>query len=298
MAPAKYAILIAIDFYFNRSGADKSNHRDLRGCINDIKKSEAYLRQHHGMSDAHIKILQSSGQHADTEAIPIEPKHMWPTKANIVAAFNDTTERAQHEDWLFVHFAGHGTRKDSIYASLKGFKDGTGKDEALVAVDEALGNNALLRDVEIAVLLLKMIQKGLNVTILLDCCYSGGATRRNDDEQNSVVAFRGIDEHDLFPRSHCQEQFVIDFASKSMLGELFHSKLRDTATGPHWLKNGKGYTVFAACKSQEKSMEKYFHFDGKYYGLLTYHLFEILVGLSGSDLSQQRLHEILCAQFS
>ena len=50
-------------------------------------------------------------------------------------------------------------------------------DEALVPIDIGTTSGNYLRDLEVSYLLQAMVDKGLVVTLVLDSCHSGGATR-------------------------------------------------------------------------------------------------------------------------
>jgi hypothetical protein len=208
---------------------------------------------------------------------PYEPYDRWPTYENMVSAFRQITEVAQPSDQIYIHYSGHGGRTKTMLPSLKRH----GIDEALVPANIGLSDARYLRDVEMAYLLQEMVKKGLLVTLVLDCCHSGGLTRR---EENNI-AVRGLGTIDTTPRP--QESLV---ASEEDLARIWHN-----ATGSSgWLPKQKGYVLLAACLSYEKAYE--FAFDGKQKnGALTYWLLDALKQ-TRSGLTYKHLHDRIMAK--
>ena len=62
---------------------------------------------------------------------------------------------------MYIHFSGHGTRNEE-----------TG-DLSLVLLGEVSGIR-YLSGRELAALVDKMVKKRLHITLVLDCCFSGG----------------------------------------------------------------------------------------------------------------------------
>ncbi|KAF8538860.1 hypothetical protein BDD12DRAFT_840666 [Trichophaea hybrida] len=83
------------------------------------------------------------------------------------------TTEARPGDVVYIHYSGHGAQARTVYPELKGPNS---VDEALVPCDIHCGGR-YLRDFELAELLDIMVQKGLVVTIVLDSCHSGSASR-------------------------------------------------------------------------------------------------------------------------
>ena len=98
----------------------------------------------------------------------------WPTYKNMVATFEKITENSQRGDQLYIHYSGHGGRVKTLIPKIKGEN---GLDETLVPTDIGDPGTRYLRDIEMTKILKKMIDKNLIVTLVLDSCHSGGATR-------------------------------------------------------------------------------------------------------------------------
>jgi hypothetical protein len=184
-----YALLIGIDCYLPNQLPDGGSYKNLSGCIRDIRYVEDFLKLKLKMPPEQIFKLTASNV---GKPEPTEPPEKWPTYENMVAMFNHVTEVAEPGDQVYIHYSGHGGRVKTNYPQLKGEN---GIDEALVPTDIGNSTARYLRDIEIAKLLERMVDKKLVVTVILDSCHSGGATKGDDAE------IRGLDTIDETPRS-------------------------------------------------------------------------------------------------
>ncbi|KAF9781451.1 hypothetical protein IL306_013447 [Fusarium sp. DS 682] len=182
-------------------------------------------------------------------------------------------------DLVYVHFSGHGARATTVFQDLRttGNAAASGKavpvspvteDQSLVPCDILYGGS-YLRDLELAVLLQALVEKGLVVTVVLDCCHAGGAVR--GDEQ-----VRGIE--DVY-RSDPGIDTPINMTA-----------IRFWANQPSWLYEPQGFVVLAACLEQQKARER----SGN--GVLTKCLLEILrrgpLGLVSQALYNAVYHKV------
>jgi hypothetical protein len=179
-----------------------------------------------------------------------------PTYKNIVNTFGDVTAKATSNDFVYIHYSGHGRRVESIFKHLKSKHTNQLYDEAIVPTDIAINGGRYVRDVELHCLLHKMVQKNLKVFIVLDCCHSGGATRIFQPS----MALRGIIERD--------KTVLASDISMIPSDEL-------VAAWPSSQGGNVGYTSLAACKEQDSAYEKRFK-NGKVHGALTFSLLYLL----------------------
>lgn len=249
--PSLFALLVGCDVYLPNSTPEGS-YPSLRGCVQDATRVEQFLRTRGGLTDDRLVRLTST---AGPGGQPVEPPGRRPTYENIVRGFRDLTKRAKPGDHVYVHYSGHGGRCPTIVPAAKG---PAATDESLVPID--IGNTAAryVRDVEIAKLLQEMTDKGLVVTLVLDCCHSGGATRavRRADDPAGV---RGVDFVDRTERP--ADSLVLTAAELAApAGATRGLGAADPATG---------CVVLAACRPFELARE--FMFDGgPSQGALTY----------------------------
>ncbi|MCL1470029.1 caspase family protein [Argonema antarcticum] len=183
--PNFYALLIAIDFYFPNNLPD-GRYRNLKGCVRDINHVETYLKDTFNLTPDQIIKLTATA--SDNPEQPKEPPELLPTYENIVAKFKELTAKAKPQDQVYIHYSGHGGRAKTIYENIK-FSGGL--DETLVPTDIGLPNSRYLRDLEFAKLLDEMVQKELVVTLVLDSCHSGGATREIEKIETDDWNVRG-----------------------------------------------------------------------------------------------------------
>ncbi|KAI0487750.1 caspase domain-containing protein [Xylaria cf. heliscus] len=251
----KWALLIGIDHY-------SSNYvRDLSGCLKDVDLMESYLRKSVGISN--ITKFQSPA----ISDIQASPSYSLPTYKNVVGALENLAAQAQKDDFVYIHFSGHGTRLPTKFPP----PSHTSQDECLVLVREDLSKNNgkvdHLRDVEFAYLLKKIADKGATITIVMDCCHSGGACRDIQSSHNYEPSVpRGVDflpEEALVVRSPIRQLSVLEpFRSNHT------NAVRGASVVPHWLTSSGGIEFLAACRANQKAQEVCLG-DRKYRGLLT-----------------------------
>lgn len=276
-----YALLIGIDYYMYRALPDGTYYKSLKGSVRDIDQAEEFLRTRLGMGDNQIVRLAST---EGEDKKPVGPEEQWPTYENMVSAFWQVKKMAQPGDRVFIHYSGHGGRTKTAYQELKA----TGLDEALVPTDIGDPNARYLRDVELAYLLQEMADKNLIVTMVLDSCHSGGATRGLSD-----VTVRGVEEIDTTERP--TDSLV---ASPDELIHVWQRRQRGATRAVSqvegWLPEPEGYVLLTACRAQEFAVEYAFDGENKH-GVLTYWLMDGLQQL-GPGLTYRHLHNRILAK--
>lgn len=261
-----YALLIGVDCYMSNSLPDGSSYRNLRGCVRDINHVEAFLKDVRKVPDHHILKLTSSPSQEDYKK-PSELPQQLPTRNNIIDFFRKIGEVAPNGSQVYIHYSGHGGRAKTIYEDIKGPGE---IDEGLVPTDIGTSEGQYLRDIELAHLLQELVKKGLAVTLVLDCCHSGGATRSIGD-----AGIRGMDVEDDKPLQPSHQQV----ASTDQLQQTWAAL---TGVGTRGLKAGglpesEGYVVLAACRQHESAHEYPFNRQTKEYsGALTHWLLNTL----------------------
>jgi hypothetical protein len=278
--PNLFALLIGIDRYSQVRLPDNSYYPHLRGCINDINLIEQMLRSHLNLPDERV-IRLISGNSSNCRK-----NDRLPTYENLVKAFQEVTDQARTGDQVYIHYSGHGGRSATMFEELKGKN---GLDESLVPCDIGENGAYYLRDLEIAYLLKKMADKGLVVTMVLDCCHSGGATRGKGG-----AAVRGISSIDTTPPP--EESPV---AAKKTLIETFRqlprSATRNINAASAWrLPTPKNFVLIAACRANELANE--YPFDGRNQnGALTYWMLDALKQI-GEGFTYKMLYNRIVAK--
>ncbi|XP_014499480.1 metacaspase-6-like [Vigna radiata var. radiata] len=126
---------------------------ELRGCVNDVWNMKKCLINIYGFSERDIVLLIDT-HHSYTQ----------PTGKNIRLALSKLVRSAKPRDALFVHYSGHGTRLPAESDD----EDNTGYDECIVPTDMNLITDDDFRQ------LVDKVPRGCNITIVSDCCHSGG----------------------------------------------------------------------------------------------------------------------------
>jgi len=255
-----YALLIGINHY-----EPNLHYRSLNGAVGDINLVDDYLKE--TVNPKRIwKLTAPNPDVSDVRAS--QEANILPTYENILKAFNEITETAQRDDLVYIHYSGHGGRAITTYEEIKGKGQ---YDEAIVPMDIGNEEDRYIRDVEMTTLLQRMTDKGLIVTVILDSCHSGGATRGD-------VAIRSGEEDDSTPRSP---------VSSGILGES-REKLIETWKKAVEEPQDRDPVVLAACRATEFAYEA--PFEGKKHGALTYWMIDTLKS-GGSGLTFKSLSD-------
>jgi hypothetical protein len=275
--PVLHALIMGCDFYLPNQLAE-GYYPSLHGCVRDAEQVEQFLRARAGLTDDRLIKLTSTD---DGQGQPKEPAERRPTYERIVAGFRALTSRARPGDHVYVHYSGHGGRCPTIVPKVKGR---AGLDETLVPMDIQNSSARYVRDVEISRLLKEMTDKGLVVTVVLDCCHSGGATRaalRGD----ARVGIRGVEFVDRTKRP-----------AESLVGtpaELAAAEPRgaEGTRGMAAAAPAGGSVVLAACRPSEEAAE--YPFDGSHsQGALTY-WYLTTVGAAPADLTFRTVYDVV-----
>jgi hypothetical protein len=144
-----YALFVGIDDYPGRP---------LRGCVNDARAAENWLRSRSGPAPL-IRTLY------DAQA----------GRAAVLAGLEEHLGRSGPDDTALLWFSGHGSQSPTTDPG-----EATGWSQALVCHDSLVpGGQPVLQDTELGALLDGIAARGTHVVAVLDCCHSGGATRED-----------------------------------------------------------------------------------------------------------------------
>lgn len=227
-----YALLIGINNYHPDSGV-----LSLSGCHNDIDSVKLFLENQIPEKKLYCKSL------VDDTA----------TYNNIIDHFGEKhLLKAGKDDFVLIHFSGHGSRGKSAPLFKRYYPDGL--DENLVVYDSRLPGHHDIADKELAILIDRLSQKAGQVIVILDCCHSGSGTRGA---------------HDItLGKSRQWEDRGDDRDVNSYLGGYFNDANAFLPTPKHIL--------IAACHKREKAYEL-----SNGHGNLTYNLMRVLNATHG-----------------
>lgn len=275
-SPNLYALLIGIDHY-----QPNQLYKSLKGAVRDINLVDTFLQQTLKIPPERIyKLISPNPEDAASLTARSDQQ---PTYENIVSAFDQITQLAQPGEQVYIHYSGHGGRATTIYPFKK-----EPNDEGIVPMN--IGDTEAgryLRDVEITTLLKRMTDRGLIVTLVLDCCHSGGATRGSDAE------IRSAGQTDTAPRT--ASSLV---AEAEELAQNWLALTQDRSLNLAGLPTTRDYVLLAACRPNEYAYEYAVNGGTERHGALTYWMIDTLTSkaTSGQSLTYKLLHDRVNAQ--
>lgn len=260
-----FALLIGINGYAERP---------LSGCVNDIDRVQDFLIGKLAIPAGSIYRLEAPIEQAASPISPLSGSRIellprdtppLPTYDNLVTALRAlASDRVQPGDRILFYYSGHGSTVE-VPLAQSWF-------EGIVPLDWK--EKGLLLDVELNQMLQAIIDKGADLTVILDCCHSAGLTRHAAAAQAGARARFLPIERSMTERAAVTARF-------QQAGALTRSR-----------PVPRGYTVVAACHTDERATECEILPSSRTHGLLTHSLFEILDGMEEDVLSQLRWSDI------
>jgi hypothetical protein len=271
-AGVRRAVLIGINGY--------ENVRSLRGCVNDVIAIRQFLTGYANFAPEHIQLLIAPGVNDDPpDGVGATSR---PTKEIILKVLNDLAEELEKDDEVLIYYSGHGT-------SIANPADPAEQIGAMVPVDANLagrGDPHLLTNLELNRAIGRLANKA-PVTVVLDACHSGGATRGVEDdpqdpdaplareiilsEEQEATVWAALRRTDAF--SGADEEGTPPGADEDQQGE------RGLATGGWGLTASarESLIVLSGCRDVETSIEAPFpRPGGPRHGALTWCLLDAL----------------------
>lgn len=123
-----------------------------------------------------------------------------------------------------------------------------------------------------------MVDKGLVVTLILDCCFFASIYRHDDPSVRFLPYDSEIDLH-----------YLLDF-KRNMADGMY----RDASMQPNWLINPDRYTILTACGPHQVAIEPRFNRQNR--GALSYFLLKIVKKV-GFTKRHRDMYNYLCAKF-
>ena len=130
------------------------------GCVADAERFKRLLVSGFGFNDdvKHLVLMTDK-----------PGSRNWPTKQNMIRAMRWLVQGAEPGDCLFFSFSGHGVRTRD-----KSGDERDGKDEAICPLDGKQKGVGVIVDDHLHSLLVAPLPAGVKLTVILDCCHSGG----------------------------------------------------------------------------------------------------------------------------
>lgn len=260
-AETKYALFVAVNDY-PRLDARAA----LSGPTNDAHLMAAYLTAtpELGFSRDRMTLLTNGGGETDGE----------PTRAAILDAMADLSTKVESGDFVYIHFAGHGSRQRARQPEA----EPDGLDEIFLPADTEEARNGVypnaLVDDDIGAALDAIRAEGAFVFIVFDSCHSSTATR-NAGAEPADARYRWLPEPD---GSDIDPDNPI---AQGLLREATLGAEEEAAAGAL----PGGMVAFFAAQTIEKTPElpQPKDADGaKTYGLFSYTLLDVLAKNPGA----------------
>ncbi|MCG8461183.1 MAG: caspase family protein [Holophagales bacterium] len=245
--PAR-ALLVGIRTY---PAVPSNQGQSLAGCHNDVAAMRRALLGR-GFHERDLEILTDLVEGCGCrfcEAAP-DPGAVSPTREAILAAMDRLLEATRPDDIAVFYFSGHG----SEFAG-RGLHTGR-RFQTFVPHDSGRGDaeNRDISDREIEAWVRRMGERTPHLTLIFDCCHSGGAAdlRSEPQEGRRIAADRREAEDACTP--------------------ALRREWRQEA--PASGQRASGALVLSACAAHELASET--DVDGRRHGLFTHHLSRVL----------------------
>lgn len=228
----KKALLVGINY-------PNTDHQ-LQGCVNDVLAVEKTLIDHFDFRN--ITLLLD--ERATTEAILYHLEKL--------------VEDAKTGDVLYFHYSGHGSQVldqgDADY-------EPDGLDEIICPIDLDW-EEKIIKDDDLKRIFDK-VPDGVNLTVVLDCCNSGGGLDQLNQYQHArdEVQIQPKDPGRFLPPPHHQEMLLLE----RKIGFKKRVLTRDV---------NKTSLLISGCMSHQTSADAYI--NGKYMGAATFSLLDTL----------------------
>ncbi|KAI1358657.1 hypothetical protein F5Y08DRAFT_321378 [Xylaria arbuscula] len=210
------------------------------------------------------------------------------TYANIKGALEKILSMARDGTYVYIHYSGHGQRMEasSQYSSRT-----TGDLTLSFLEAEDTIDMKSFPGLELAKILKAMVDNGMIVTLVLDCCFSGCVLRHRGGLKHNATLLREYDPN-VTSVSH-----ATDMNYDSRKGIFRNGKYRDASMLPNWLIRPEGYTVITACGPQEIARELSFPGQSYRHGALSYFILRAIEKLGGLGGKHAHIYPYLCSMF-
>jgi hypothetical protein len=251
--PRYISLLIGISDYQHFSARGPAGQTDLQGPLNDVERMRASLRRWGFGDPGSTKVLvnESASRTGVLQALD------W-----LATATTDST------DVVVVYYSGHGSYATDADGDERRLATNDTLDEGLVPWDaQNIHDGAqLILDDEIRERLGRL--KTRNVTVLLDACYSGTATRAPGQSETR--------------------------RAKGPVGPATSGAASARGTSLDLLQQ-PGHTLITAASAQQLADEQLFREDQKIFGVFTYYLTRVLDAARPSARYDEVMQEVRLA---
>ncbi len=261
--PTLYALFVGIDTY-------QAPVRPLRGCVNDVSRVEALLRE------------RTQGDNAPMQFEPLLLANEAATRPAIIQAFREHLGRAGANDVALFYYSGHGSQEPAPPEFWHLEPDHL--NETLVCYDSRQPDGWDLADKELSYLIAQVAKNGPHVAVILDSCHSGSGTRDAVDDTAAEVRVRL---HTTDQRLRPLDSYILTLAEADLL------QPNKSGLSTPWIALPQGrHILMAACGDNESAKETWI--DGEQRGVFSYFLQDTLQS-AGETLTYRDLFKRISA---
>ncbi len=278
MAGKKAALLIGIRTYPN---IPKKFGSDLDGCHNDVETMHEVLAAR-GFNDLRVLVDRFS-EGCACAFCRGELDAGEPTRKGILAAVRQLTEEAGEGDVAALYYSGHGSEISGrdLFAGQRF--------QTLVPHDSGRGDapNRDILDREVELWIRRLNEKTPAVTMIFDCCHSGGLSELRGgptagpgrqvkaDERPAAEMFAG-------GRPDAELERAVEGLGEVAEGAGGYGGSEPARAPSGWVwRPGRSAVVLSGCAARELSSETVV--DGRKQGLFTRHLSAALLRPAAAD---------------
>ncbi|KAJ7130326.1 caspase domain-containing protein [Mycena epipterygia] len=259
-----WAVIIGVNNY------DDPDTANLTGCVSDALLLYEYLTSDLGVPSSNIKLLVDH-RFSGPELPPLAVRSA--RRIDIIDALYThlrDNPNIHKGDNVLIHFSGHGSSYPWIVGSIEAIcpsDRGTSIGRRMVTDISDREINEFLRHLRAT--------RSPNITVILDCCHSGGATRS-----------LGLEKDGSHPTSRLA--YALENPVQNMLVEMLQKipsyPARPSVLSDEWTADWSSHVLMAACNDIERAYEdSVWHADGlctskgaHRHGLFTYALISAL----------------------
>jgi hypothetical protein len=232
-----WALLIGVNLYPNKPPYIEP----LAGAVNDVDRIAEVLQQ---VPNVVLTVLKASTGNSTNPELPLESSDIWPTVDNVRLHLDRIANTARPNDRVYIHFSGHGMRRDTKSSKFNDEEDDDDEHLAFLLYDKVSGVQAL-QGLVLAERLKHMVEvKQLKPVLVLDCCYSGAVLRGGDGSG----AVREAMYNAAFYPAHDRQHLRKEVSSQ-------RNRRRDAESLPDWFIDPAGYAILTACAPWERTFE-------------------------------------------
>ena len=233
----------------------------LRGCVNDVVLMNEVLTKHFGFTEAKNKRMLT-----DNSA----------TTRNILNRLAWLVNDAKPGDVLYFHYSGHGSQM--VDADYDSDDEPDGLDEIICPID-LNWRDKVVKDDDLK-RLFDRVPEGVNLTVVLDCCHSGGGTDASYQYQTFGTAAPSVDNFN--PNKSRLLPMPADIGNRA-----FGLDLKPRSRKVQSVEDKEVGIMISGCQSTQTSADAFIH--NKYVGAATYYLAEALNSTNMTQATKQLL---------